>query len=173
MKIARVVLAVAVLAAAAYAIRQRPYERYRCNRDLKLVQARIDTLSDVHDPARIAIGTRETLAVLVRCKAALPASVHVRKFIADSYLLRDDYENARLGYLEALQVDRRPEIYQDLGLATMRLGRTQEAFDHFVTSSLVRPDNILLIDEPMRSAVAMAVTRQLRAAEEREKQPTR
>lgn len=170
MKIVRLLLALAAIAAALYAIRVRSVPQYRCNRELALVEQRIDALGSVVDEARIAAGTRENMAVLLRCREVLPTSVHVRKFIADNYLLREDHENARAGYLETLQVDRRPEIYHDLAVAALRTGRIDEAREHFITASLVSPWYMQEMVEPLKSEVYSVVDQSFKTAAEREKQ---
>lgn len=77
---------------------------------------------------------------------------------AANYRLLDDYDQAVAMYREALQYDRRPELYYNVGLMELGRGRKEEAREALIYAALFNPYYILDIhDEETRNAVERAV----------------
>ena len=77
---------------------------------------------------------------------------------AANYRILDDYDRAVAMYREALQYDRRPQLYYNVGLMELGRGHKEEAKEALIYAALFNPYYILDIpDLEVRSEVERAV----------------
>ena len=150
-KPARIGLSLLIVAAAAAAAHRTVAVQYRCNAVLKRVEERTLATGGA-DAFRSSLLTRLNLDELERCRADAPWDVQFPMFMAGNYWVRGDLEAARETYRQSLQVDRRPEIYRNLGLIELELNDPRARND-LETACILSPNLIWEIPEPQRSEI--------------------
>jgi tetratricopeptide (TPR) repeat protein len=69
----------------------------------------------------------------------LPTSVDCRFILGSNLRLLFRHDEAVRVYREALDYDRRPELYLNLGMALVEAGRTEEAMEPLVLAGVFEP----------------------------------
>ena len=103
------------------------YQPYRCNRIAKVTKAMALAALDTSDPLRAARLARTAGAQAVECLEHEPAMIDLYMVAALSRRILSEREEAIAFYSQALQYDRRPEIYLQIGLTNLEMGRQAEA----------------------------------------------
>jgi len=94
---------------------------------------------DQKDSPRSKTMARRNLVALERCLEVCPTDTNVLMLIAANDQLLGLYSDARDMYAAALRVDRRPEIYLQLGLVELRLHELAAAREHVRTAVAFNP----------------------------------
>ncbi|HEX3110417.1 MAG TPA: O-antigen ligase family protein [Thermoanaerobaculia bacterium] len=93
------------------------------------LKARTEQVLAMGDPYRTAPIARENLAKIGENLPKRPGDIDYLMLRAANDRVLGNYEDARDSYLEALRYDRRPELYAELGVTELQMGRRQEALD--------------------------------------------
>lgn len=123
----KVLLTMIVVAGAAALLIFLCYEPCQCNRQIKNTEEATKAALSVSDQFRVALIARANLESIQSCLARNPSSVAARMIAAANYRLIGQPEQAAREYTKALEYDRRPELYLELGLTYLDLHRPDEA----------------------------------------------
>jgi cytochrome c-type biogenesis protein CcmH/NrfG len=158
-RLARIVAFVVVAAVAGVALHGLTWQRFRCDVKKKRLQAVALELLEAPSQMAVARLARQGLFDAEHCVAVNPADVDMYMTLAIYYRLTGRIGEAAATYGAALQYDRRPELYLNLGEMQVLLGERETA-----TATLTRAASFdpLLVDrisdpvirETVRSTVA-------------------
>jgi tetratricopeptide (TPR) repeat protein len=140
MRFVKLALTAAIIAGAVVAIRYVSWTPVRCNDVALNVSRRMQQMMTWSDRTGIVVATRENIARLEPCRGRVPWNINLHLLVAANYAARDMHEDAIRVYEEALQYDRRPEIYFNLGLEMLKAGRVDEAVAQLTTACKIRTD---------------------------------
>ena len=143
-------LATAIIAAAAIWLLLRLRAPIDCNRLEKAETLAMVRRADRAWTFRDATEARRANDRLRPCVARLQ-SVNVQMVIAANYRYLNAPDRAAEVYRRALAIDRRPELYINLGAALAEAGRAEEAMPFLIAGGLFRND--LLQDVPAPTGV--------------------
>jgi tetratricopeptide (TPR) repeat protein len=155
MRLLRVAAAVIVLAATGWGIYRLAWIPYRCEAKKVRLQNATDAAQKEVDDYRATLLARSNLQEIAHCREHLPHDLQFIRLAAANQRRIGLREDAIATLRQALQTDRRPELYWEIGLILIELGRIDEAlrwlgaavtFAPFLAGS---PE----IDEPMRARV--------------------
>jgi tetratricopeptide (TPR) repeat protein len=151
----RVSLGLLVLVAACIGVERLCVIPFRDNITMREIQERIDVAQNA-DPQRAAVLAHANLADLERIAGSHRRDPAWYLFYGASCELLDRWQDAANSYTRALAIDRRPEIYFSRGLASLHLGRIEEATNDLITAVRFNPDFIYQIDGELRERVGAA-----------------
>lgn len=156
----RKLAAVAVTIAAAFALYRWCYLPWRCNvADARLLRQTTMALEAAPAPRAIALA-RSTWRGAVRLLDGCPCSINLYMIAAANDQLLGQDEHAVEMYSRALQYDRRPELFLQLGLAEWRTGRRDAARQHLTAAAVFNPELLLEVTPPeLRVAVAREMSK--------------
>jgi hypothetical protein len=143
MKLLKAIVAVLVLVAAAVAVQRWCVLPWQCATVVKRVRERSERLRATNDYRTRTIA-RRNLELLGPCDVCCRNNVDYLMVKGGNQFALEDYAGALATNQHALTVDRRPEIYLDIGLAQLNLGRTAEATETLMAGSRF---NFAIIDE--------------------------
>jgi tetratricopeptide (TPR) repeat protein len=149
MKAARMLVTSLVAIAAAWGMYRLVWIPFRCDAEVRRAMVQSDYASRVADDYNAVLAARENVKVLLACSERCPW--HVRSLFTAAWNLRllRRYDDAIAAYRQALEYDRRPELYAELGNAYLESGNEKAAmeallqagrFDRFVLKRVVRAD---------------------------------
>lgn len=142
MRMARVVLAIAVVAALWAGLRSFCLRPLACNRlEYALEQSTLRAFS-LQDPFQRQVRARENLVRLAGCQKAFPNNVNLYLLRAANLILTGDRDAAIEEYRDALRHEKRPEIYLNLGLSLVQTSRSEEG-TRFLVEAAIRDPNTL------------------------------
>lgn len=127
MAVVRVALAVIVLAAVPYAIRNWAYAPFACNRAEKQAEVATEWAEQHSDSFRGIEVARQTIERMKRCNDVCPTSIDAYMVAAANYWTLERLPEVIASYEASLRYDRRPEIYYELGLAYLQAGQRERA----------------------------------------------
>jgi hypothetical protein len=146
-----------ILAAAAIAVRYVSYQPLRCNDVAMLVTGTTQHINQIADPSLLTVLTRENLEKLEPCRRDVPWNVNLHMLAGANYAARDQHEEAVRMYEEALRYDHRPEIYFNLGVELLKLGRTEESIEPLTIACGIKSSMVNEIPDPIRSQIIARV----------------
>jgi len=146
-----------ILAAAAIAVRYVSYRPLRCNDVAMLVTGNMQNIYQIADQSLLTILTRENLEKLEPCRREVPWNVNLHMLAGANYAIREQHEDAVRMYEEALRYDHRPEIYFNLGVELLKLGRTEESIEPLTIACGVKSSMVNEIPDPIRSQIIARV----------------
>jgi tetratricopeptide (TPR) repeat protein len=146
-----------ILAAAASAIRYVSYQPLRCNDVAMLVTGNTQHINQIADPSLLTVLTRENLEKLEPCRRDVPWNVNLHMLAGANYAARDQHEEAVRMYEDALRYDHRPEIYFNLGVELLKLGRTEESIEPLTIACGIKSSMVNEIPDPIRSQIIARV----------------
>jgi hypothetical protein len=149
-KAVRVVAVALILSGTIVAIRQYCIVPYQCNVTAKRVQVLTERLSGKSD-LDVRIDARENLDLLQPCQKCFAANVAYLMIKAANEGAIQRYAAAEATYRQALNVDRRPELYLNLGLTQLNLGHTAEGTQSLLTACRFSFAMIVDIPEPQKT----------------------
>jgi hypothetical protein len=128
---------VMLLAAVGIALHQLCVQPYQCNKIKK--RSEIHTARDFEDQDSVTAirSARDTLAAISRCECACDIDIYMVR--AANYRILNRLGDAEREYSAALRCDRRPEIYYNLGMVQLQLGKRDLAIDNLVTAVYFNP----------------------------------
>lgn len=116
----------AVLLLVAVALYHLCWIPYRCNREVKAVQRSTDAALNAPPMDAPSVAHRNLLR-LDRCLRQRATDIRVLMLAAANYQILNRPADAIAAYERALRIDKRPEIYFELGLTQLRVGDRSSA----------------------------------------------
>lgn len=159
--IVRRVIAIALLAGCGYAFYLFCVLPYRCNRIKKVGTASAEYAYNRGGSPDGSIQARRNLAALSPCMGPTCRDVTLNMIAAANNRVLGRYDEAVNLYREALQLDRRPELYANLAAAEAAAGDRNAARSDLLRAALFSPvtlryvDDGLLRDEVMQQLIAL------------------
>jgi len=126
---AAAVVAIVAIGGAVWITLRFAYDPFTCERKKLQIKARTEEVLGMGDPFRSAPIARENLAALGECVSKRPGDADFLMMRAANDRVLGNYEEARASYQQALRYDRRPELYAELGVTDLQMGRRDEALD--------------------------------------------
>ena len=154
----RVAASLAIAAAAGWITYRYCYLRHVCNVRAETVQQSMVRLMNAGGPTTERIFARMAAEEMSRCLECWPTNINLYMIRAAALRMLDRPEEAALDYRRAIRVDRRAELYFNLGLTEMEAGRDLQAFDALVTAGFLFYPYMDEMPEPMQSRVRAAVS---------------
>src|SRR5947209_6842035 len=121
--------ALAVIAGAAWITLRFAYDPFIAEGKKLQLKNRTEQVLAMGDPYRAAPIAREDLAKIGEYLPKRPGDVDYLMMRGANDRVLGNYEEARASYQEALRYDRRPELYSELGVTELQMGRRAEALD--------------------------------------------
>jgi tetratricopeptide (TPR) repeat protein len=150
--------AAAAIAVMAVLFVHRLWQRYACNLEEADTKRRVERL--YLDPESIAshMAAHALVARVTGCIEIEPAGVGQYMLRAALFRILQRPDDAVADYRHALTIDRRAELYMNIGDAEMESGHQEEAVDAFTLAALTQWSFLAEIPEPQRDRVSAAVT---------------
>ncbi len=128
MKALRIFLAAVVIAAGLAATWRWVIEPWRCNSQEPQLQQRTLLAYDAASSSlRRVMLARDTMERIDGCMRCNPTAVNQYMIAAANYRLLGDKQSAERYYETALRYERRPELFLNLGIVQLELGKRTEA----------------------------------------------
>lgn len=166
MKTLKFAVVVFIIGAAIVSVRQYCLLPYLCNVTSKRVMTLTERLSGKPDFV-VRVGARDNLKLLEPCQKCFATNIAYLMVKAANEGALQDYVAAETTYRQALTVDRRPELYLNLGLTQLNLGQTAEGTQSLLTACRFSFSVITEIPEPEKSEMYVVIRRERNALEER------
>jgi tetratricopeptide (TPR) repeat protein len=154
---ARVIASILIAAGAVWGA-AHCYQRYSCNLREAAAQETLMKLFAIPDQVTSRIAARTTIEETTRCLQHAPASIGHYMLRAAALRMLGRYPEAAMDYRRALRIDRRAELYFNLGLTELDAGRTEQAADALTTAVFLFYPYVDEIPQPMQDRVRAAVT---------------
>lgn len=134
------------------------WQRYACNLEEADTKRRVERL--YLDPESISsrMAAHDLLARVTDCIAIEPADVGQYMLRAALLRILQRPDDAVADYRHALTIDRRAELYMNIGEAEIESGHKEEAVDAFTLAALTQWSFLAEIPEPQRDHVSAEVT---------------
>jgi tetratricopeptide (TPR) repeat protein len=150
-RVKRVAIA-AVIVLSALAIHRLVWVPLRCDIEARALEERtVDALSRTDGTKMIL--ARETLERAGKASEQCGEDLHLYMIRGASLRILRRSEEAEAMFREALRIDRRPEIYLQLGLAQVESGKDTEAVESFRTAVEFQPIIMEQVPVHLRAAV--------------------
>ena len=101
---------------------------------------------------------RENIRALRRCEGRYSPDIHLYMLLGANHQLAEEWEQAAAAYESALRIDRRPEIYINIGMTRLHLNQEVAAIDAFVTACAFAPQ---MLDEVPEGDVRDRVVKEI------------
>ena len=124
-----IIIAIVAIAGAVWAAKRFAYDPFVCENKKLRIRSRTEEALGIGDPFRTAPAVRSNLALIDECLPKRPGDVDYLMLRAANDRVLGNYEGARASYQQALRYDRRPELYAELGVTDLQMGRRDEALD--------------------------------------------
>lgn len=160
MKVLRVVLTAVLVAGALSLLFVRQMRRFQCNQTLFAVHRSTVRIAAADGSPTDQERARDNLAKLRSCESVLGTSVVIPVLKAHNLVFLERYDAARDELLRALQLDRRPELYFNLGQIELERKDTAAAVGYFATAVRGRDDYKWEVEENLRGIILQEVDRQ-------------
>lgn len=158
MRAIRLAAVVVIVAFAGYAIDVLVARAWRCNIVKKRAQTRTLGLLDIPFGPAIARVAHRQIADEMRCLATCPTDVDTYMTIAVAQRIVGRQQGAVEMYRTALQFDRRPEIFFNLGIVLLQLNDVEGARTAFLDACRFNIDLANQIPDPkFGDSIARAV----------------
>src|SRR2546430_5449981 len=126
-RLLRVALALCIVAVASYAVYRLCYLPWVCNIRQMHAERVVSRLFDVNDQVAARIAARQTVETLDPCISFCPTEVNQLMIRAAALRMLGRPDEAILDYRRALHVDRRAELFLNLGQAELEAGHDDSA----------------------------------------------
>lgn len=153
----RVVASIAIIVTAGWSVYHLCYLRFVCNVTVMKSERAVIKYIDFNDQVAARIRAREVVRELSACIPCSPNDVAQRMARAAALRMLGRPAEAVLEYRQALRVDRRSELFLNLGQAEMEAGRVDAAADALATAALTHYSYLSDYNEPMQSRVRAVV----------------
>lgn len=121
--------AILAIAGAAWITKRFAYDPFVAETKKLRLKSRTEEAMNLGDPFRSAPLARDNLATINQFLPKRPGDVDYLMMRGANDRLLGNYDDARAAYQEALEYDRRPELYYELGCTELEMGRRNEALD--------------------------------------------
>ena len=159
MKVLRAAAAIVIAAAAVATLRACVVVPLHCQRIVSRTETRTREAVAAFPEVRRSIA-RANIGALRRCEGRYPADINLYMLLGANYQIVEEWEAAIEVYETALGIDRRPEVYLNLGMCRMQVDQTERAMEAFVIACAFAPR---MLDEVPDSAVREAVVQRIEA----------
>ena len=153
----RIVLSVVVAAAAGWAV-YRLDQIYVCNLRAKKAERMIIRMFSLNEQITARITARQILSDMDACIRCFPTDVDQYMVRAAALRMLGRPAEAAMDYRRALHIDRRAELFLNLGQAYLEAGRDEEAKDALITAVYLVYPYVDDLPQPMQQRVRDAVT---------------
>jgi tetratricopeptide (TPR) repeat protein len=128
---------------------------FLCNRQIRVIQRRTEAAMD-YPAVRAAVVARENIERMNRVIGGCSTDVNAQLlFAANAKLIGDT--RGQFEHLDAaLEIDQRPELYYDRGMASLALGRIDAAVKDLATAARFNPTLIEDLSGELRTRVEHA-----------------
>jgi tetratricopeptide (TPR) repeat protein len=157
MSAARHAAAALIVAAALFGVDRVAIVPFRCNLLTHRVQLRTERIAAAGELSAKSVA-RQNLEELAACEAPCRYDTNFLLAKAANQLVLQDLAGAAASYQQALAVDRRPEIYLNLGLTQLDLLQTSEAVETLMEGARFNFSVNGEVPEPVRSTIAQRIT---------------
>ena len=135
MIVVRALLTLLIAAGAAFAVKTLAVDPLRCNQLERAVIADTEVVF-VHPESieswRVPVLARQSVVRINDCLGPCTVNPNLLMLYAANLRVLGQHESAIEAYQRALKLDRRPEIYFNLGMTELALGRQEAAIRDFV-----------------------------------------
>jgi len=138
-KLLRIILAVAICSGSLFLLGRLCYEPHVCNVTLARVRRQTERAVEAASDDRGALIARANLDRLRNCRPAGSQVVESKMLKGANYRALQRTAEAINSYEEALEWDRRPEIYLNLGVTYLDKGARAKAIDSLSASGYFNP----------------------------------
>ncbi len=136
----KIAATIACIAGAVAALRYYVALPHLCNDALRRATRRVERIVSVAtDDFRAAQLARQSIDELRTCLRAEPCNVAAQMVIAASYRTLGRNREAASAYETALQYDRRPELYLNLGQTQLAIGDSSAALENLTLACIYNP----------------------------------
>jgi tetratricopeptide (TPR) repeat protein len=156
MRALRLLVSIAIVVTAGWSV-YRLYRRFVCNNIAMKSERAVIRLFHINDQVAARIVAREAVREVSACIPCAPNDIAQRMTLAAALRMLGRPAEAALEYRAALRVDRRSELFLNLGQAELEAGRFDAAADALTTAALTHYSFMDDYPEPMRSRVHAAV----------------
>jgi len=139
MRVLRAALAIVVAVGAGYFVYNCCWKRFLCNRTELRLQSRVESTLKIMDEPKARFIARQTLDHVSTCMEVTPGNVNLYMIRAAALRILGRPAEAIADYQHALTLDRRPEIYVNLGGALEEAGREDEAIRESIVGVFLQP----------------------------------
>ena len=153
----RVIASIGIAVAAGWAVHGL-YLRHVCNIREMQAERLVMKLFDINDEITARIAARDTVESMNRCIPCAPMDVNQYMIRGAALRMLGRPEEAALDYRRALHVDRRVELFLNLGQAEMEAGHDDAAADALITAVYLVYSYVDDLPQPMQDRVRRAVT---------------
>jgi tetratricopeptide (TPR) repeat protein len=150
--VARIAVVAAVAAFCVYAFRVWVYQPYACVVMVTDLRNRTATMLTMKDDVAATAMARENLTDLYALRDRCPTEPRAYTMMAATLDRLGRYDEIIPVMQDALKIDRRPEFYIAIADADVRLGKTKDAAENYLTAARFRSNAIEAIqsEEIMR-----------------------
>jgi tetratricopeptide (TPR) repeat protein len=135
----RWVVVVAIGIAAMFALRSCVVIPAQCMTRVKFVEEQTKLALAARTGLEAIVLARENIAVLRRCENHYPLDVNVYMLEGANYQIMSQLPRASEAYEKALRIDRRPEIYFNLGIVELEMKNRDRARTNFMSAVTFAP----------------------------------
>lgn len=157
-RLARIAASLVIAAAAAWAVYEHCYQRYACNLQEARARESLTPLFSIPDEITSRIAARRAIEEMTHCLECSPASISAYMIRGAALRMLRRQGEAAQDYRRALRLDRRAELYFNLGQAELDAGRQESAADAFGTAVLLLYPYVDDIPQPMQTRVRAEIT---------------
>jgi O-antigen ligase len=123
------IVAFLAIAGAVWIAKRFAYDPFVCEGKKLQIKTRTEDALGIGESFRSAPVARENIVAIDQCLPRRAGDVDYLMLRAANDRVLGNYESARGSYQEALRYDRRPELYAELGVTDLQMGRRDEALD--------------------------------------------
>lgn len=154
----RVLASLAIAVASVWATYRFCYLRHACNLRAESVQQSMVRVMRAADQATARIVARKAIDEMNRCLECWSTNMNFYMIRAAALRMLDRPAEAALDYRRALRIDRRAELYFNLGLTELEAGREAQAADALTTAVFLFYPYVDEIPDPMQTRIRSTVT---------------
>jgi Tfp pilus assembly protein PilF len=133
------------------------WQRHQCSLQEAQAEREITRLFDHAEQPGARIMARKVLEMMDRCVVCAPTEVSHHMARAAALRMLGQPGDAAQEYRRALQLDRRAELFLNVGMAELEAGRAQQADDALTTAMLVYYSNYDLMPVPAKFHAATVI----------------
>lgn len=167
----RIAASLVTIAAAVVAIARLCWEPWLCNREEARMAARMEKMLQFPDALAVRVDARPALETIEHCIRVDPTVVS--RYMMKATLLRilQRPSEAADAYRAALRVDRRPELWYNLGETQLADHQIDAAIENLKTTALLSPHLVYQVPEPYYTRIMSGIGGTVTALQRRQTPP--
>jgi tetratricopeptide (TPR) repeat protein len=147
------------------------WQRQLCNLEQAEIRSRIEQLTLNPESISSRIAARDLVARVTNCIAIEPVNVGLYMLRAALFRLLERPDDAVADYKRALRIDRRAELYLNIGDTELASGHLREALDAFILTAFTQWPYISEVPESQQATVVATVVPLREAIQQRKPMP--